>query len=355
MDQNTWEGVLQRVGNVQKPTSADPEQFLAHTDQYGNGVGSVSCDGLDGYRLYRSTDGQPLWQLAPDDSWSEVVYDRDAPTPPDSATYTAVGGATRTYVVSTRTTNLRDMYGVPLMRVAGELTLSPGAQVHTCLTDESDVQSVSDQLHADVVRTVLAVASWVPQYAIPVPTFSGSCATSAAVYTPWTDGPVVALGAIHLSDRATVAAGYTATASGSGVARWTRTGTGWSPPVIFASAVYSNGGSDTVPRLGISPDGSTVARCWLDGPVAGAGLGTLDDTHALGIATRYPEVLTSATPRLPTRRTGRLIPRAAGTSHSTGTAPRCGSPRPGRRPGGSPAARRRHRPHRLFCACPAPS
>lgn len=295
LSQTTWESIIQRIGNVYKPTTADPVEFLAHLDQYANGVESAACDGNDGYRLFRSSGSSALWQLSPTGDWAKLVYDPGAPEPPAGARWAPVPGAPRTYVSTVSTGNPLNRYGIPLVRVTGELTISPDANVHSCATDESTTATVRSQLNADVYDAVQHYASWlsiVPpaRFLALLPSFSESCATAPAVYTPWTSGPVVPLGSFAISDHATYIAGYTATSSAGTIDRWHRNGTEWDAGVAFARPTFNFGGDEVLPRLAISGDGETVAGCWLSGPVAGSGLESLQETQAAGLPSHFPEI-----------------------------------------------------------------
>ncbi len=295
LSQNTWESIIERIGNVYKPTTADPVEFLAHLDQYANGVESAACDGNDGYRLFRSSGSSTLWQLSPSGDWAKLIYDAGAPEPPTGARWAPVPGAPRSYVSTVPTGNPLNRFGIPLVRVTGELTISPDANVHSCATDESTTATVRSQLNADVYDAVQHYASWlsiVPpaRFLALLPSFSESCATAPAVYTPWTSGPVVPLGSFAISDRATYMAGYTATSSAGTIDRWRRNGTEWEAGVAFGRPTFDFGGDEVLPRLAISGDGETVAGCWLSGPVAGSGLESLQATQAAGLPAHFPEI-----------------------------------------------------------------
>lgn len=295
LDQNTWEGIIERVGNVYKPTNANPVEFLAHVDEYPAGVGSAACDGNDGYRLYKASGSNSLWQLTPNGDWAKVIYESGAAEPPTEAIWTHVPDSSHSYIASVQTGNPWDPYGIPMARVVGELTVDGDANLHSCAVDETSAQTVREQLDADVYEAVRGYASWlaiVPQarFLALLPSFNPDCATVPAVYTPWTNGPVVPEGTFAPSPRATYIAGYTASAAGASIDRWERSGTEWLPGEPFAGPTFNNGFDEVEPRLAISGDGQTVAGCWISSPLSGTSGFSLEDTERAGIPARFPEI-----------------------------------------------------------------
>lgn len=295
LDQRTWAGIVQRIANVYKPTPANPNEFFAHLDQYAGGVSSVACDGNDSYRLFRSNGAASLWQLGPEGTWAKLTYDTDAPQPPENAQWTPVPGAPRSYIASLPTANPRSPFGMPLERLEGELTIGPDAIRRSCLSDESTTETANFQLDVSLYEAIQQNASWialVPQarFVALLPKFSGDCATTPAVYTPWTSGPAVPPGAFAISNRASFIAAYTATPAAASIDRWQRNGTDWLPGVPIAGPTFTNFGDDALPRVAISGDGQTVAGCWLGPPLAGSGFESLKANEIAGIPPRYPEI-----------------------------------------------------------------
>jgi hypothetical protein len=315
LDQKTWAGIVQRIGNVYKPTPASSEDFLAHLDQYAGGVASAACDGNDGYRLFRSSGASLLWQLSPDGTWAKLIYQPDAPQPPANVQWTPVPGAPRSYIASVPTANPRSPFGPPLERITGELTVGPDATRRSCLTDESTTETANFQAAVSMYEAIQQNAGWIaviPQarFIALLPKFSGHCASTTAVYTPWTSGPVVSAGIFAISNRASYIAAYTATASAATISRWQRVGTDWLPGVAFAGPTFNNGGDDVLPRLAISGDGMTVAGCWISGPRPGSGFESLAAIESAGIQRRHPEVFHFADGSITYPSTGTTDPQA---------------------------------------------
>lgn len=287
---DTWVGVLQHVENIAMPSTADPWEFLPRITQFTNGYSESTCDGNDSYHLYQSTDSETgnldLYQLGPDGSWALATYDQGAPEPPTNALFTPVTNLSRTYVVSVPTANPRDPFGIPLAQVTGELTLNPSASVHECGPDEGSTQAVSNQLSSMIWSTITSQYSWI--IPVPLPDVHIECATTAAVYTPWSAGPVVTRSAFAVSDSANYIASYTATSSGASIDRWQRIGNTWSAGQVFAEQTFNQGFEDVLPRMAISGDGQTVAGCWLVQPATG--LFSIEPSLLPYYPPRYPEI-----------------------------------------------------------------
>ena len=316
--QATWESLIARYGTLNRPASADPEQFLARAADFeGNLRLAGDCDSKDGTRLYRSgqTNAEHLFALGPDGSWAAVRPGPGSVLPTGFTTYKAIPGKPRTYVISRRVAS--PVFGPDLYQEQGELSLDPSVDVHSCEVDGADLTNVNLQIGASVYDALNTIAPWFP----PLPSltklgglaplsFQATCATVGATFLPYSNGPVYG-GPLQLSDNGAVAAAFTVVNGSQVVARWTRTGPIWGPAEPFASLTYNQAGDPVIPQVAVSGDGNTVAGCDLVGPVPASRFPALVD--AAYHPPRFPEIFNFATGDVSYPRDGTPDPQACGS------------------------------------------